>query len=898
MVGAQTPTNVQSFEVTGGFADGVYDAVFPFVGCLAIENIANSDEAGPDSFVLLGAGQGIVVLDPNDANPLDPKPYVHSVPTACGTPTSPPNPEGMFLRCPGLVRDIEVTDADKFWAAVGTSGVVRFSIDECQPAWPRDIWMNGLSDARRLTSATIGSEQRLIVASHCETASGPQGELFLIDVNGTGSTPGPLIVDSIVTPGAPIWALDCYVAGQEQTLRVLVGTACGGMKRYDVKSTSGYAAFEQPAAPATPIWGGAQHFIRDIVIDAPHDRAYVAVYGANLPNTVGGANDNPDKGIFLVGIGADGSLVDLNATGSGWPLKPVIDLSSTNPNDYAAYYTHRIEHDPGTGLLVVALGRNIALERQYSGECEKLVACDCDVGDCFPSGATGYDPDPGAPKIWREIGGLVSYRLVEGAGQVPTATQKSTLIDFPGDTPPFRTAMDLALRTTAAGQVRVDVAADAYGYRQAEVQDLAGGNADLSPKGEYAGLESPPVQPLPLKTFDSALITDQYIYVAAESGLATFQRVESPPSDLWNPADGALLEECTGYSHVVNSGADASVLDLAEHPSIGLLFAAGTGGFRVFRNGVQYASTYPSNPWPHPDTKDTKGRCFYLTTADGFPVTETVTPRRLYTSQSVDFSNPALSSVDTGSVALWDVTRETARPLYSLPFTVERDRYAYAPQSPPAEPTKAASFAGIAAINHTENGQPIHVVFVAYGPSPIAGQETGAGLVVLKTVIDDDPLTNPIEYDIRFVKRVSAVDVAPVFDASSSKVTYDPWPGGPGPRVFVALGCNGFAAYDATDPLDPQFLDYRSDFSAITVVRGPTITSGGVTKTRGFFSSVDNGVGVIDDIEHLDTSGILMYSMPFQVGMLSLWPSSGRNRLIVPGMKGGLYHMSFSFPGS
>jgi len=349
--------------------------------------------ASPDPrLVLDGAGGSVVLLDL----------------TTASTPTQWLGVADPVLNTGGIVWDIEARGdgagkLSQVWCAAGSAGLVRFTRDTLTNAFLQDIAFRTVGNATCLALFQVGTKVYAFVGTN---DSRTRGRVHLVDPDpSAGARPrildtwevGQFFTSSAPVIGGPVYSLAATTALSATNVTLLVGTACQGVFRFDIATSS--LSFGSTAPVKWTPTSGARIFARDIVIDTEGSgRGYVA------------ANRN---GVYALNL-SGGLLAE--DTSTGWPLQPV-----TSALTYSiGVALKKGLANPVTGTrLVIALGPSFVGEHGHHGDCVKQSPCDCDgsMTDCDiesaiwavdvfrnvdarsgpPQNEASYHPNPGDP---------------------------------------------------------------------------------------------------------------------------------------------------------------------------------------------------------------------------------------------------------------------------------------------------------------------------------------------------------------------------------------------------------------------------------------------------------------------------------------------------------------------
>ena len=321
---------------------------------------ANTTTAAGGDTIFMSSGSGIYVLDGSSDEPT-------FVSTANGVINK--------LKVGGLVRDIDVTE-DYVYVAASRKGLARYDRPTTSVLPDTVAELSGAVEAWAVTHQHVGTVDVVIAGSSSNLSPTNPGsgtiEMFWSDAS-NGLEP-----KSSVSVGAPVLTLASIIDSQEQMLRVLVGTACGGgaetaaaVQEFDI-DISGGAPTTLPSQPSYgwSVMDGSEPlptFVEDIVIDPTYGWAYVASHARGVSR------------LLVPGLA--------EPIGYGWPL-------ACGATGCRFDGLSLIEPSSGTQLLVVAEGHPFG-DGQEWGDCTFFAACDEPSHDDTPGeyGVTLYSVD-------------------------------------------------------------------------------------------------------------------------------------------------------------------------------------------------------------------------------------------------------------------------------------------------------------------------------------------------------------------------------------------------------------------------------------------------------------------------------------------------------------------------
>ena len=463
-------------------------ATYPFGQCVTVRSDPQSQR------IWTGSGSGIFVLD-DGTTPSDPQ-------LASGITNK--------LRAEGLVRSIDLT-TDHIYAAIQRAGLIRFPRDTTST--DKDWQLDLLSDRQGWVvdvPVRISGIDVVFVGTNEDNST---GSVRLLWANAT-NTDSPTEKDSVAL-SVPVYALATRVQGN--TLTLLVGTACGGtgspgvpskgLIRYDFDLSAG---LPDNIPQESAIWTASEvdpvlhtvmplpTFVRDVVIDAEHDVAYVAA--------------------FTLGV----RKIDLSGTdlqevvGDGWPkVAPAAEIGRFDGLDLL---------DTQYGLiLAAAAGPPLMVEKQIWGECTVPVPCDDEERATLD---TGY-------------GGIFLYGVDDPSGLhlgvLPYEKNSTSTAHLPV------APTDVVLREIGS-RIRLDIAGGPFGLIVADAVPGDGG-FDIERVSAFDKADGEPTS-----NSDDLLELGDYLFTSVENSIAIYPlSATNPLADVINVPSGAAGVLMSGF---------------------------------------------------------------------------------------------------------------------------------------------------------------------------------------------------------------------------------------------------------------------------------------------------------------------------------------------------------------
>ena len=762
---------------------GEIGATYPFGASHAVASDPELD------LVFAGLGSGIMLLDGSSAQP-----SLYD-PGATGTVNSQ-------LRPRGFVREMDFTD-EHLYVAAGKSGLVRYDRavnyvenwtfkDQLQDiAHAPDAWALSVDRIGGLDSILLGTHDHGDIGG-CPTACDDDGTgtLFLLRLDPTDPDEQPQILDSVNVP-APIYAVESMLVGD--TLTVLVGTACNGgsstqgsLLRYDWENVSTTPPLAIPAMPAG--WSVTESgtplptFVHDVVLDdsSTPPTAYVAASSRGLHKP---ALPAPANG---------GGFTEI--TGPKLPIVP----HTTPPALFTALALHDLG---GTPYLVAALGPPLHQERQIWG-CSHVLPCD----DASVASYSEYTLelrlyDPATGDCLKTLGATLESQCTD-----PNDPCYQLL---PRNSQP----VDVAARPAPGGSsnsFRVDLSTIVNGVQTIEVVDDPVSGWKMTRVGSWG--KHPQI--IPAGSMDDVIQLGSNLYVGVEPGVVAF-RADMAPSD-----PEFLREMQVPYTNGPGYAVLLEGFTPPAQPDRQVLVGRGNNGVRLFNvdlnwglatgitDGGVISDATPGEVW--------RGYGMDLldsSPSDGLPWVV------LCNASDPTGGNPRISCQSGGEPSvqggvhvfrLQDLEGpEGPDGLWTAGEATELGWWAEPACSgsgvPVDDQDSDGYFVGCRMFHvgpGAQQGSDVYAILVAYGPRNL---ETGAGLMVLRA-IDSETTVPEGELTIEWHSKVEAIP-----DACEDIVSRIGYPLGSAGLLGVALGCNGVAFYDVSDPLDPVLVSTWSD---------------------------------------------------------------------------------------
>ena len=697
------------------------DQTFPFFGCLT----ATSDGQLDDE-IYAGLGGGIVVLT-DDSVTADPE-------LAGGNDQ---------LRSGGVTCEISLT-SDSVYVAAGKRGLVRFPRLDLQDK----LTVAETVDAEAVDATSLSEGEIVLVGTNDSDAD---GMLHLVTRGSLDDQPELQDSDSI---GAPIHALASYV--HDDTLTVLVGTACAStccpgatasLWRYDLDVSSGLpTALPNPTA----YWSALEEtspgvminmptFVRDIVIDAEEDVAFVAAH---------------ERGVYRLSL-ATGGLVQ--TTSAGWPIME----SGGGPYRYVGLALHK----PTTSetLLAASLGETYPEHRQEWGTCDDITICS---GDDIEATSA-----------------LTGIRLFEVSATAPVQVGSINVIDDAcrDGTPPedcpvrlTKAPTKLSVRAQDGNSFRLDVVVGSHGLQVVQVE-RDGGDWSLSKEGSFDEGDG-----FPVGSCDDVIQMGDDLIASFERGVIAFdvEAAESDPTDpeildsLSVPASlsGSILLaglSASGYPKMVfGSEHDAGVRfsELRDVNQDGKTDAIQNLGVQPTNGKCYSQSVVPPNQTP-----DGKAWLLAINTRD---------------NESMVQGNP------NSGLRLYRLTATGGHVDPGVPTDVQL-LASYSPDASEQEDCEEGEMGsfldGLVGSTSSSN---LFSVWVTYGPRDMLNEKQ-AGLLTLKGTFHHG---NP-RVTFEFVGKTPLPSDCDQTDSYVGRLTM-----GSDGRMYAAYGCHGIAAFSPESP--------------------------------------------------------------------------------------------------
>ena len=840
---------------------GEIKATFPFGASQAVADDPDLD------LVFAGLGSGIMLLDGSSDQP------------ALYDPGVPGTLENR-LRPEGFVREMATTP-DHLYVAAGRAGLVRYDRgDNYTPNWSylSDLQLSANDpEVWALSVDRIGGFDFIVLGTHdhgdigcsgVDCADDGTGTLFLLRLNPAFPNEQPTIRDT-VNLGAPIYAIESMLVNDKLT--VLVGTACAendlgqpaGLFRYDwdVSSSLPQVFDTTPVtwAVGDDVGAGVPTLVKDIAIDpdptAP--AAYVAAFTRGLHK------------LELLSGGGFGTT-----SGTQFPI------ASAD----AIFHGVAVPKDIDPPVVVAALGPAFHKDRQVWG-CSHVLACDDPVVGAAANALLEvhlYDASTGAPLA--QLG---------KASDDCTGPICDTLL--PSDAQPMKVAV--RKDDAVSGRLRIDLAADGSGVLVIAAE-LNGSQYRLGRVGNW-GKE---IQGLPTGSLDDLLLIENTLYVAVETGITSF-RTDLDPAV---PAELALLLDTQEVAHV--SGAGVLIDGCVAPDSIGshLIYGRHSNGVAVYNASVDASGVstqisqegqitsggenrrgYGVHVMPPSDTPQADGMPWIVVAASAdSEVTGSCGPREKHGSIRVfrarDVDGP-------GGLPDGKWTASEVEPLGAwlptiCPDTAEADGFLVDCH---VLPTTLPGY-GTGNLICTDT----YAVLVSYGKRD---DELDAGLLVLRMVYCTDSVHPDGFVDISFERKVPAF--TGLCEETEEEVgLLAPLGGG---KLGVALGCQGVAIYDVSNPLHPTLDGTWSEgvtcgdegFTALQIAPAP-----GDHAYVAFLDMDVGGVGLLDYGSAPVVSLESLWHSPFNANAMVTAPSSlpgNEPALFVADGRGGLHYVQF-----
>lgn len=700
--------------------------------------------AGQPPLAYVGSGSGVAIVDVS--SPTNPTPW-SSMSTAWF-------PTLGFVRDLALVRSMS---RDRLYVAAHNGGLWSYNIST-SGGYP--------SSGVQLPQSTIGTPW--CVAALDVTSTTTERVVFVgTNDNDTGGSLN-IVVDAVSSGltlvgsynvGSPVYSIAVTTSIVSNTTTVFVGTACSGIYRFDIPSSS---LFTSPTFGTPSNWtltGGA--FIRDLI----YYETVISGFGTSRV-LLAAAHGN---GVFRFDVSGSGSLT---ATGSPWPI-----LEGSGGN---AVRFDSIALSPGGRQLVAVGGGDFVEERQHFGSCSIPVVCDgtstsrpngtsCgvfvyDLRDTF-GGQTGFARD------WADD---ATQAQVLGGGALH--------------------GYSVATRTENSTQYFIDVSADARGYQL--YRHTTGTPSTVSSLGDFAKSDK-----LLLGSVDDVWFHDygstDVLFSASETAVWAHDVTNIASSSVGSP-----------IAAPASSAAGAAVLvEGFDPPTSPSVVVGGTSdSFSVYKVGFSPLTLTNLGNVPNGGRQN-----FFLTTHT--PVVPSSAPSQNWV---IVVNNPDDdSTIDGPGFKIWDIAPVIGTSPNNIHNIVMRAHYLDGDEDPSPSPTPPfksyrRQYGDVVAVDGPSTN---HVtLYVAYGPSPgLYSSGTPSAVLAVPTddcgvaVFDVDATSTSGNVTVTLVDYVPAItsvagnDPITTLHLNDAKDT-----------LYAGFGCYGVAQYDVTSTLAPSVQGTRS----------------------------------------------------------------------------------------